>query len=282
MILFLIKEAVRSNRRAKLSFLFSLTSNTLGLVLIAVSLLTVRISHSIESFLKNQFEIQVYLTDGLTANEYENINGELGNLRDVESVEFISKEKAAEQFVKETGEDFRKILDYNPLPASFVVKTSVGREINFPVLLKRIQQIKNVDEAVFPNAIYQKMLFYLKNFQKYITILGVVLLIVAFYVIYATIRLIIESRKDEIETMKLVGGSLLTIKFPLLLNGIIIGTLSSGITVSLLYLSGIFIKKYLFFSLPTNYDTILILFLVGPGLVFLSSLLASWKITLKL
>ncbi|MCK9209767.1 MAG: permease-like cell division protein FtsX [Ignavibacteriaceae bacterium] len=282
MILFLIKEAIRSNRRAKLSFLFSLSSTTVGLLLIAISLLSVQISHSIEAYLQNQFEVQVYLKDGLTEVQQENLKSNLEKLKNVQSIEFVSKEKAAEKFVKETGEDFRTILDYNPLPASFIVKTASGGNINFSSLLKSIKKFKEVDDAVFPNAIYEKMLFYLKTFQKYIAGLGIVLSIIAFYVIFSTIRLIIESRKEEIETMKLVGGSLFTIKFPLLFNGMIIGFVSGFLAISILYASEIFVRIYFFSQVPHLMNNTFVLLLLGPALGLVSSFFASWKISLKL
>jgi len=282
MILFLIKEAVRSNRRAKLSFLFSLSSTTVGLVLIAVSLLSVKISESVETYLQNQFEVQVYLKEGLTKIQIEKLKSDLQKLDHVKSIEFVSKEKAAEKFVKETGEDFRTILDYNPLPASFIVKTAGEGAINFASLLKSIKKIKEVDDAVFPNAIYQKMLFYLNTFQKYIAGLGILLSVIAFYVIFSTIRLIIEGRKDEIETMKLVGGSLFTIKFPLLLNGMIIGILSALLAISFIYAAEVLIRVYFFNRLPNFLNYTVVLLILGPALGLISSLFASWKISLKL
>jgi len=282
MILFLFKEAIRANRRAKLSFLVSLTSTTVGLVLLAVSLLSVKISQSIENYLQNQFEVQVYLKEGTTEVQRIQLENNLKKIKNVKSVEFVSKEIAAEKFVKETGEDFRKILDYNPLPESFIVKPVAGEAINFPLILKNIKTFTEVDDAIFPNAIYQKMLFYLKTFQKYVASLGVLLSLIAVYVIFSTIRLIIESRKEEIETMKLVGGSLFTIKVPLLLNGIFIGLLSAILAILLIYAAEFFIRAYLFKQLPHYFNSVFVLLILGPLLGLISSLFASWRISLKL
>ncbi len=282
MIAFLVKEAIRSNRRAKLSFLFSLSSTTVGLILIAVSILSVKISQSIEAYLKNQFEIQVYLEEDLSKIQIEEVRNKLVEMKDVRSVEFISKENAAEKFVKETGEDFRTILEYNPLPASFVIKTSGNQTLNYSSVLKKIKNFEGVDEAIFPNAIYQKMLFYMKTFQKYVAWLGIFLSIVAFYVIYSTTRLIIESRKEEIETMKLVGGSLFTIKLPLLLNGIFIGLMSALIAIGFLLALEVFIRNNFYKELPGFLKSTIILLFLGPVLGLISSLIASWKISLKL
>ncbi len=282
MTFFLLKEALRSNRRAKLSFLFSLSSTTVGLILIAVSLLSVKISKSIESYLQNQFEVQVYLKDDVTESQKDRLKGDLEKLKEVSSVEFISKEKAAEKFVKETGEDFRTIIEYNPLPASYIIKTIESKPVNFPSLLSRIKTFREVDEAIFPNAIYQKMLLYLNTFQKYVAGLGILLSIVAFYIIFSTTRLIIESRKDEIETMKLVGGSLFTIKFPLLLNGMFIGLVSGFLAVGFVHLIEVSIRIYFYNGFPQFLNSTLVLLILGPAFGLVSSLLGSWRISLKL
>lgn len=282
MIAFLVKEAIRSNRRAKLSFLFSLSSTIVGLILIAVSVLSVKISRSLEAYLQNQFEIQVYLNEYLSKIQMEELRNDLAQMKDVRSVEFISKEKAAEKFVKETGENFRTILEYNPLPASFVVKTNGSSTTNYSSLVKKINTLVGVDEAIFPNAVYEKMLFYLKAVQTYAAWLGIFLSIVAFYVIFSTTRLIIESRKEEIETMKLVGGSLITIKLPLLLNGIFIGLMSAFIAIGFLEVSQVLIKNNFYQEVPGFLNSTIILLFLGPALGFISSLIASWKISLKL
>jgi len=282
MFLFIVKEAFRSNKRAKLSFLFSLLSTTVGLVLIAWALLSIKIGNSLELFLRSQFEIQVYLKEGLHDQDIELLKSDLGNFVGITSVHFVSKDDAAKKFVSETGDDFRKILDYNPLPASFVLKTSQLPDFNIDKVKKQISLLPGVDEVVFPDSIFRKMLAYLKVFQKYVFLLGCLLSLVAFYVIFATTRLIIASRHEEIETMKLVGGSLSSIKFPLLLNGVFIGLISSGFALIAVYGVELLLRRYLWSNLPGMLSSSFILLLVGPALGFISSLIASWKISLKL
>jgi len=122
MIYFWFKEALKLIARSKFSFLLALISITLSVILITVSVFIILFSNHFEEQLKSNITISVFLKDSPTDSEIDQIKTELSELKYLRSSEFVDKEKAAEIFIKETGEDFRKILDYNPLPASFNIK----------------------------------------------------------------------------------------------------------------------------------------------------------------
>ena len=107
MILFWLKEAFKLIARSKFSFLLALTSITLSVILITISVFIIRVSNHFEDQLKSNIVISVFIKDTITNNEIENIKTELSQLRYLSSFEFITKDKAAEIFIKETGEDFR-------------------------------------------------------------------------------------------------------------------------------------------------------------------------------
>src|SRR5690606_20500857 len=130
------------------------------------------------------------------------------------SAEFISKDEAVEIFIKETGEDFRNILDYNPLPASFSLKLKTGfaEEDSLKKILYTLSGINFADEVVHKDDLTHQLLLYLRDFRIYILALTLMILIVSLYLVYSTVKLIINSRSEEFETMKLVGAKLSTIK----------------------------------------------------------------------
>jgi len=204
-----------------------------------------------------------------------------------DSIEFISKDKAAEQFIQETGEDFRKILDYNPLPASFVVQISesFANSDSLNRIIKDLSTLESVDEVVFKEGFIYRLLNYIDTVKVYIFLITLLVSMIAIYLVYATIRLIINSRMIDFETMKLVGAKLSTIRIPVILNGLIAG-LFSGI---LSYLVFLFIKKQLliveaigiiFSQFMLEYK--LIIFLTGPILVFIVSVFTLRKVSLKI
>jgi cell division transport system permease protein len=213
--------------------------------------------------------------------------GELQSKIYADSIEFISKDKAAEQFIQETGEDFRKILDYNPLPASFVVKISelYVNSDSLSFIIKDLSNLELVDEVVFKEGFIYRLLNYIDTVKVYIFLLTILVSLIALYLVYATIRLIINSRMIDFETMKLVGAKLSTIKIPVIVNGIIAG-LFSGILSYIIFL--LFKKQLLIVEaleiMFTKYmiEYLLIIFLTGPILVLLVSLFTLRKVSLKI
>ncbi|MCU0343968.1 MAG: permease-like cell division protein FtsX, partial [Ignavibacterium sp.] len=112
MILFWIKEALKLIARSKFSFLLALISITLSVILITISVFIIRSSNHFEDELRGNIVISVFIKDNISNNEIEEIKTDLAQLKYLSSSEYINKDKAAEIFIKETGEDFRKILDY--------------------------------------------------------------------------------------------------------------------------------------------------------------------------
>jgi len=287
MFFFYIAEALRSIKSAKSSFILTTVSLTISVLLILFSFITLQLSDYYSSSLKSNIKINVFLKESFNKNEQEKMLSELQSKIYADSIEFISKDKAAEQFIQETGEDFRKILDYNPLPASFVVKISESYvnsdSLNF--IIKDLSNLELVDEVVFKEGFIYRLLNYIDTVKVYIFLITILVSIVALYLVYATIRLIINSRMIDFETMKLVGAKLSTIKIPVIVNGIIAG-LFSGI---LSYIIFLLIKKQLLIVealeiMFTKYmiEYLLIIFLTGPILVFLVSLFTLRKVSLKI
>ena len=116
MITFWIKEAFKSIGRAKSSFILSLISTSISVLLIVSSIILIRLSNRFQTNLKEKLNINIFLKDSVSKNSINNIGKILNGKEYINSVKFIDKNDAAESFIKDTGEDFRKILDYNPFP----------------------------------------------------------------------------------------------------------------------------------------------------------------------
>ena len=100
MILFWLKEAFKLIARSKFSFLLALTSITLSVILITISVFIIRFSNHFEDQLKSNIVISVFIKDSITKNEIENIKSELSQIKYLSSFDFITKDKAAEIFIK--------------------------------------------------------------------------------------------------------------------------------------------------------------------------------------
>lgn len=287
MIFFWFKEALKLIARSKFSFLLALTSITLSVILITISVFIIRFSNHFEDQLKSNIVISVFIKENTTFGEIDNIKTELSHLKFLSSSEFIDKNKAAEIFIKETGEDFRKILDYNPLPASFnlKLKNEYANRDSIKIIIKNLSRYKWSDEVIFRQDFYQKILTYIDQAKVYVFGLTGLIFLVSLYLVYSTVRLILNSKYSELETMKFVGAKLSTIKMPILLNSAITGLLSGIIALGMIWALYIYAKEFLISIdsiIPTKIESIVLLLALGPAIGIFVTILSLRKISLKI
>ncbi|HLG32584.1 MAG TPA: permease-like cell division protein FtsX [Ignavibacteriaceae bacterium] len=287
MIFFHIREAFKSISRAKASFILTFISLGIAVVLIIASVAAIQLSNLLEKKLKDNINLNIFIKENTNANEIQTFKKELENFKSIKSVNFISKDEAAETFIKETGEDFREILSYNPLPASFVVTLNFDEVAydSLHLVADHIASLEWVDEVVFKDSFVYKVFDYIDKSKLYLAIVTVLVFLVALYLVYTTIRLITNARMRELETMKLVGAKLSTIKIPIILNGIVAGLLSGILAFVAFWF--LFTKISSFRIIVDlieqhGYLYILLLFVTGPTLSFLVTVYALRKITLKI
>ena len=287
MILFWFKEAFKLIARSKFSFLLALTSITLSVILITVSVFIIRFSNHFEDQLKSNIIISVFIKNDPTIEEIENIKTELSQFKYLSSSEFIDKNKAAEIFIKETGEDFRKILDYNPLPASFnlKLKNEYANQQSIQKIIKNLTEFKWADEVIFRQDFYQKILIYIDQAKVYVFGLTGLIFLVSLYLVYSTVRLILNSKYSELETMKFVGAKLSTIKMPIILNSAITGFLAGTIALAIVWALYFYVKGFLITIdnvIPNKIEFIVILLALGPIIGILVTIISLRKISLKI
>lgn len=287
MISFYLKEMLRSIRRAKSSFFLSLTSMVIAMLLIIGSVMTIQISADFQRELKNNISINIFLKENLTKEESASVEKEIKQKNFVNTVKYIDKEEAAEKFIKETGEDFRRILDYNPLPASFAVtlKEMYVEPDSLNKIIPVFSKLDGVDEVVFQQEYVKKVLTYLTTFKKYLFIITAILSLISVYIVYSTVKLVTGMKMEEMETLKLVGAKLSTIKIPIILNGMLIGFIASLISIMIFLLYITYIDKYInllkIFNLRNEYYFTGVL-LLGPFIGFIVSIFTLKKVTLKI
>jgi cell division transport system permease protein len=256
-------------------------------LLVLSSVVALQSSNYLEKRIKEIVKINLFLKETVSAKELSRIRNELEQKKIFSDVKYISKDDAAELFLKETGEDFRDILDYNPLPASFVVtvKEEYSHRDSLKFILADLSDIKGTDEVIFKNQFVYRILNFLNSIKLYLFVATIAVILIALYLVYTTIKLIINSKTKELETMKLVGAKLSAVKVPVLLNGLFAGILASIICAAVFYfltgyldsfksVSNLFLKYKL-------YHFIIIIF-TGPVLGTLVTLFTLRKITLKI
>jgi len=286
-LFFIIKESFKLISRAKFSFLLSLISTSISVILIVSSILLLVVSDHFQSRIKKNISIYLFLKEGTGNKDIEKLRTQLENETYISSVIYIDKKSAAENFIKETGEDFRKILDYNPLPASFRIflKEEYAEPDSLKNIISFVEQIEGIDEVVYQDEFISKVLAQLNSIKKYIFIITAALVLISIYIVYSTLQLIINSKYEELDTMKLVGAKMSTIKMPIILNGILIGLFAGTISLVLFFFLFHYLDLFMkSFGIKDFYNPYYLLFIVcvGPVLSVLVSIITLRKLNLKI
>lgn len=284
---YIIKESFKLIVRSKINFFLNLIALTLCVLLIVLSFYLIRASKFLQEYVQQNITLSVFIKDNISKETINNFSEKLSKQQFAAKIEFISKEKAAEIFLKETGEDFKKILDYNPLPASFTLYLNSGYSVKDSLnkIISSLQQEDIVTEIVSKMEFLQKVISFSEKIKNYIFIFTGFMLLVSVYLVFSTVKLIMNSKYEEFETMKLVGAKLSTIKLPIIINLIFIGILAGTITFLILISAvNFFNVNWSLLAKLTGLDLrimMMIMFLIGPFIGYFVSLLALRKISLK-
>lgn len=284
MIGFYIAESFRYFRRSKLATFISIVTLCIGILFTLLSLVMLVLSSRIDEKFKSRIELEVFLEDSVDAVQRRGLEKELSSNQIVKEIEFVDKEIALKNLKSETGDDFASILTYNPLPNSLKIK--FGKDVTEESLNEFRNIVKRkagVIDVVYDHDLVLSLLQFIKSVKLIIYVVSVLLILISIYLVYSNSRLILMSKSDQFYTMKLVGAKLSTIKIPLVLNGFSKGFLSGVISLLVIRVILITLKK---FSFDTEFVNIVYFFnllplIIGSFLGALGSILFARTITLK-
>lgn len=217
-------------------FITATISTTLVLVLLGVIVLFVLTAQNLSTFVKENINISVLISDDLDSLQIRKMETTLRQAPYTKSVEYISKEEALREEIVAQGIDPAEFIGMNPYTASFEIKIN-AEHANPDSIGAAVKELKGNSNVV--DVIYSKDL--IKSVNDNIRKVSIILLIIAalftyisFALINNTVRLTIFSKRFIINTMKLVGASWSFIRRPFLTRGFVLGILSAIIADALL------------------------------------------------
>lgn len=185
----------------------------------------------------------VELDDGLAQERRDSIETALAGSDMVAAVRFVSKEEklSDEGFRKAFDVDVESIMGENPLPDSFDVTLS-AMSADMQALERFAEEssaIEGVVKVTYPRMFLEKMHSVLDTMQIILLLFGGTMLVISLVLLNNTIRLVIISRRNIINTMKLVGATRWFIMKPFLgasaLQGLCAGVLATALLCGALY-----------------------------------------------
>ena len=266
---FLIKEGFSGLARAKFPSFAAIITIAVALTLLGSGYVAGTELYQVIDEIRSRFQVEVFLMPDASQTDRRTIEKALRNDERVESTEFISKEKAAERFREEFGEDIIEALGSNPLPESYTIQLKDGYRTYAEVtaLEEKVSKLPGVDEVEYRSG-------FLQGLERYIRIGviagGVILVLVlgaAILLVGNTIKLSIFAKRDIIRIMRLVGATNRFIRTPFLIEGILQGILGAAIAVLFLYIliqgTDFLLRGLYSISLTMNYELLAGLLLAG-------------------
>jgi len=241
---FFLREAVRATRRSAAPSFAALATVLVTLLVLGVFIPIVQATNGAADSVRSRVEVDVYMKTNATAADDARVRQELHQVPHVRSVQFVSKQTAYAQQSKIDPAAY-KLLGTNPLPDTFhVIPDNPG---NVLALRNSLSPTGSDPTHPGPGTIDQSIqsVSNKRNDTKKIlevtnlvtitaAALTVLLTIASILLIANTIRLSLYARRREVEVMKLVGATDWFIRWPFVIEGIVVGAVGALLAIAVL------------------------------------------------
>ncbi len=236
---FFLREAIRSMRRSAAPSFAALATVLVTMLVLGVFIPIVQATHGAADSVRGRVEVDVYMNTNATAADDSRVQGEISRLPHVRQVQFVSKQQAYQQQAKADPQAYA-LLGSNPLPDTFHVipdnpsnvllvhSEIAGSGTGGSPIDPAINQVSNKQTQT-------KQILEVTNLVTITAAVLTVLLVLASVLLIAnTIRLSLYSRRREVEVMKLVGATDWFIRWPFVIEGMIVGSFGALLAIIVL------------------------------------------------
>jgi cell division transport system permease protein len=236
---FFLREALRGLRRSSAPALAALLTVVITALVLGVFIPIVQATTGTANEVRNRVVVDAYLKDSVTEADRVEVQRELEATAGVKSVEYISKDEALRELGNKVRDANEKIelLGSNPLPSLFRVTPDDPDELNSIVAeiapggTPRLDAIDDVQNRESETG---KILSATGLVKGLGAVMAGLLILASIALIANTIRLSVFARRREVEVMKLVGATNWFIRWPFVIEGVIVGFLGGVVSVLLL------------------------------------------------
>lgn len=250
-IIFFFQEAIRALRRNAAPSLAAVVTTIVTVVLLGVLIPIFQTTQAKSEQIRGDLNFQVEIYADATKAEVNAAREKLAALPHVQSVEYISKAQALDELKETLGakksEELTSQLNTNPLPQSFrVVPDDAG---NLDALRAAVvptaangepQPISPVLGKIFDRQQSSEKIEQVTGALKIVlTVITALLILASLMLVGNTIRLSIYARRREVEVMRLVGATRWFIRWPFMIEGVVVGFFGGAVAILILWLGKI-------------------------------------------
>jgi cell division transport system permease protein len=236
---YIVEDALTNIRRSGWGGVASIATIAVSFVIVGIFLIITGNLGALVADWKDQFQVTVFLEDGITAEQLALLRKRVQSERAVRGMTYTSKAEALQQFKRELQgrESLLEGLGENPIPASLQLRVHEASQT--PEALKQLTaslgRLEGVEDVMYGQEWVDRVNAAIQVLRLLGLSVGLALGLASLLIVSNTIRLAVYARAEEIEVMRLVGASRLHIRAPFVLEGMIQGTLGAGLALLLLF-----------------------------------------------
>jgi cell division transport system permease protein len=253
-LVFFFQEALRALRRNGAPSLAAIVTTAVTVVLLGMLIPVFQTAQGKSEEVRDQLNVQFALYGDATQAEIAALRGDLEAIPHVSEVNFITKAEALKTLEADLEDkSIVEELNYNPLPNSFEVRADDAA--NLPAIRETVipkgpdgqpQPIASIIDNAFDRQVGSETIEQVTSALKImLTVITALLVLASLMLVGNTIRLSIYTRRREVEVMRLVGATRWFIRWPFMIEGVVVGFLGGLVAILILWLGKITIVDLL-------------------------------------
>jgi cell division transport system permease protein len=195
----------------------------------------------LETYFKGSVQVHAFIREGSPQKDIDVVKNIIKSKPYARNVEYITKEKARQTFIGDGNQDWNKVLDYNPLPASidFYLEPEYVNRDSLKIITTEIMKNFIISEVKYPDAVVTNLNNVVTKAGYFLLALAGILALIVIILIDNTIKLAMFSNRFLIKTMQMVGATRWFISKPFdtkaIINGLISALLAIAAILVLIY-----------------------------------------------
>ena len=268
-----------SMKRSRPSYFMSILGVALVLFILGLLGWIVINASKLENYFKGSVQLHAFIREGTPQKDIDSLRTFIYSRPYARDVEYITKEMARQRFIGDGNEDWNKVLDFNPLPASvdfYLLPQYVNRD-SINRIIADVQQNFIVSEVKYPDAVVNSLNSLVRKIEIALLVVAAVLSLIAIILIDNTIKLAMFSHRFLIKTMQMVGATRWFISRPFDKKAVINGLTSAILAIVAIAIIIYGVEKWWLPEIKALRDNglLLLLFtvliLMGIGITFFST-----------
>jgi cell division transport system permease protein len=232
-----MSHSVKPRKQKFFNLHFTVTiSIALVLFLVGFIALLLMLGKDVSNYVKENVNMSVVLEDSIGQDHRMALEKAIKTMPATKSFDYIDKDRALKEHIRDLGDNPQDFLGYNPLLASYEVKLNSDYATSEYVtkIEKTLKQYTGVKQVMYQKDIIGMVNSNIQKTGWILSGIAIILLFVAIILLNNTIRISIYSKRFLINTMKLVGARAWFIRRPFILNSLLNGLIAALLALVLL------------------------------------------------